>query len=121
MKNRNIFLLLLIVTFIFSCGKELSVEELIQIEVDRKINTLKMHKLEACRQYIIEEAEIYVDSIMYMKVGNKINDNIFLPERPERPEDSLGYEVELDSIKPEDVFNDSLGFEKTGIEAEKLD
>ena len=99
MKKHHLFLFLCFFCAI-SCGKQLSVEELIEIEVENKMKGFKKQKQDACVQYILEEAEIYVDSIMFMKVGNAINDSVSFADRPERPEDSLGYEIELDTISP---------------------
>jgi len=110
MKKHHLILLLFAV-FAISCGKQLSVEELIEIEVESKMSGFKKQKQEACMQYILREAEILADSFMSMRVGNAFNDSITFGDRPERPVDSQGYEIELDTISPGELFGDSLGYE----------
>jgi hypothetical protein len=91
--------------------------ELMEEELQEKIDAFKDKKIEECWDFIYFEAEYLVDSIMYREIGTTMNDTLTLPDRPERPGDSTGYEVLLDSSKLEVSWVDSMHVQK--IEKQK--
>jgi hypothetical protein len=78
------------------------------VEVEKKIERFKEKKRQNCKEYILEQAEIEVDSTMYLKIGNTLDGTIEVPEKPMRPSDSLNYKVELDTGDVLDFLPDSI-------------
>jgi len=80
-----------------ACQKEQTLEDRVNESISEKIETYKNQKIFDCKQEIVELAEIYVDSIMYLEIGTSLQGSQVLPEKPFRFEDTIGYVVELDS------------------------
>lgn len=103
---------LLLFMFLFmqfmACNQQKSEDELIEIRVQEKIDKLKKEKIEDCWVYISKQAEIHVDSIMYLEIGSAVSDSIVVPERPVRNDDSVSYEITLDSAGIDEHWRDTL-------------
>lgn len=108
MKGLKILFILLLFTQSIACVKQKSIDELIEIAVQEKIDKLKKQKIEDCWIYIGKQAEIHVDSIMYLEIGSAVNNSIFVPDRPIREDDSLLYEINLDSSGIDEYWLDTL-------------
>ena len=106
---RAIFYLLMMLIYlsINSCGQEQDIDELIEIEVDKKIETFKEEKIENCWRYINNLAESYVDSILYLEIESSVSDSLNVPDRPGRPDDSSYYIIDLDTIGIDSSWLDS--------------
>jgi len=94
--------------FILSCGQSLDNTALIDKEVNQKVRSLINQKAEKCRQNALNDAEVYVDSIISDITQNSINKGIDFPEKPEKKDsDSIGFKIEIDSLNLDEVI-DSL-------------
>ena len=80
---------------------------LVQIKLKEKIDAYKHDFMNQCRESILSEAEIYVDSIISVQLNPPSIDSTQAPpkpERPSRPYDSLI----LDSFSIDPLINDSI-------------
>ncbi len=94
--------------FLSSCESTIDNTALIEKEVNRKVNSLINQKTEKCRQNALNDAEVYVDSIISDITQNSINKGIDFPEKPEKKDtDSIGFKIEIDSLNLDEVI-DSL-------------
>lgn len=80
----------------------LTLEELKIQTFEKKIVDYKEEQLAICRNKIITQAEIYVDSLIAYELGGRKLDSLFVPLRPIRPLiDSLDFKkLEEVDIKP---------------------
>lgn len=108
MNSYTIIAYLFSVSVLLSCGPGVSREELIQQEVQKKAAVFMHKKEQACREYILQEAEIFVDSILYLEIGTSLQGAEIIPDRPSRKGDTLGYDILLDTSKPEAIPVDSV-------------
>lgn len=109
MKNSlKIAILLIFVTNFMACTDTLSVEELMDQEVENRLEKFRERKRQSCKEYIMFEAEKKVDSIMYLEIGSTLRDALTVPEKPLRPEDSMAYSVDLDTSGVYSILPDSL-------------
>ncbi len=94
--------------FILSCESAIDNTALVEKEVNRKIHSLIQNKMEKCRNNALEDAEVYVDSIITDITQNSINKDIDFPEKPVKKDtDSLSFNIKIDSINLDKVL-DSL-------------
>lgn len=105
------------ITAFFACSEALSVEELMDQEVEKRLENFREKKSQSCQEYIMSEAEKRVDSIMYLEIGSTLRNAIAVPEKPLRPADSMAYSVDLDtsgvySILPDSLQIDSLKLDR---------
>ena len=80
----------LLLAIIFSsnaCGiSEEEIELQAKIRLDRRVEELKAEKIKECKQEIYRKAEIIVDSIIREMSINPLNETLYKPTIPERPE-----------------------------------
>jgi hypothetical protein len=112
-KSLKIGFFFILFTSFLACNDTLSVEELMDQEVEKRLEKFRDKKRASCREYIMFEAEKKVDSIMYLEIGSTLRNTLPVPEKPLRPEDSMAYSVDLDtsgvySILPDSLLLDSL-------------
>lgn len=108
MKWIKFFLFVFSLNLFLACNQQKSMDELIEIEVQAKIDKLKKEKIEDCWVYISKQAEMHVDSIMYLEIGSALNDSMVVPDRPIRNDDSVSYEITLDSTGIDEHWRDTL-------------
>ena len=104
----GIILFVLLSISLAACLKAPSVDELIQEELEKRIEVFKEQKRKECQDLIILEAENLVDSIMYLEIGSTLKNTLKVPDKPERSGDSLAYEIELDTTSFDTFWMDSI-------------
>lgn len=107
MKTGIILFVFFLITLV-ACQKVPSIDELIQEELDSRIEVFKKQKRKECQDLIFMEAENLVDSIMYLEIGSTLNNALAVPEKPIRSGDSLAYEIELDTTSLDTFWMDSI-------------
>jgi len=104
----KVLLFIFTVLLISSCDRSIDSTKLINKEINRKLEKYTLKKLNECRLNAIEEAEIYVDSIIKDITHNAIGSNIDFPDKPTgRDTANSEFDIKIDSIKVEEIV-DSL-------------
>jgi len=81
------YFLLLLVTLSFSCSTDLPERnEIIQALYNEKVQKLKKDKMTICRKNMLELATTNVDSIVHELLNKDLNDTLYFPSKPIRPE-----------------------------------
>jgi hypothetical protein len=79
----------------------------IQRKAQQRLNTYISQKVSTCRNRINADAENHVDSTITKIISKYLNDTMYFPPIPERPE--LPPRLALDtSLVPVPIFKDSL-------------
>jgi hypothetical protein len=96
------------VVFFSGCTSLPDVDQLVEEEVEKRLEKLKVQKRKECWEFIFWDAGRKVDSVMYREIGNTLKKPLDVPGRPMRPDDSLLYVVELDTDQVKDFLPDSI-------------
>ena len=93
-----------------SCQQVDPIEVRIEREIQNKMDRFMEKKNQACRDYVVDEAEKYVDSILYLEIGLTLQTGEF-PGKPTREGDTLNYDIKIDTLYPEKIVVDSAWLE----------
>ncbi len=97
--------LLALLLLLVSCGglTEEEINAQAKERFERRVEELRKEKIKECKQEIARKAEIIVDSIMSALHINPLNETLYKPPIPERPEfvevDSSVF-ISKHSVKP---------------------
>ena len=93
--------------FFTACTNKQDVENKIEAKVNEKLNNYIKSRLSKCRDRALEDAEVYVDSIIAEVTKNAVYKDMDFPSKPVR--DTLGedYEIDLDTFDVQEA-KDSL-------------
>ena len=87
MKNKVFYLLLLCPLFFACLGNEDEIDHvLIEKKLLEEANNYKKLRLLNCREEVMNDAEMYVDSIMLHEINFNIGGNLAFPGRPMKPQ-----------------------------------
>lgn len=90
-----------------SCDENEAINQKIEFKVKEKLSVYKRKRLKKCKDKALEDAEIYVDSIIAEITKNAVYKDLDFPERPARDTSVDNYELELDSFELDKIV-DSL-------------
>ena len=94
--------------FFISCEPASDKTALIEKKVKLKVNSLIDKKIDKCKQKALDDAEVYVDSVISEITQNSINRGLDFPDKPEKKDtDSLSFKIEIDSMDIDEII-DSL-------------
>ncbi len=90
---------ILLLFFVVSCSSEDNENnKIIYEEVSLKYESYKRNKVDRCVKSALEDAEMYVDSIITDYTKNSIKNNIDFPEKPQRNNDTGLYDIKIDTF-----------------------
>jgi len=107
-------IIVLLVFSFSSCNSDLIDMDAINKEVNAKLQRKIDIKINDCRHKALEDAEIYVDSIITELTNDILIKNIDFPEKPQRDTEAKNYKIKIDSININNLtdslnlINDSL-------------
>lgn len=105
---KKIAILSLICCGLWSCIEEASPSDPLVVQrVDEKKKAFVKDILERCRLDAITRAEMYVDSLLSEQIQISVNDTVYFPLKPERP-DITPIQRNGQFIKPEPIFLDTV-------------
>ena len=111
----KITILFVLIVFSFSaCNSDLIDMDAINKEVKAKLQRKIDIKINDCRHKALEDAEIYVDSIITELTNDILIKDIDFPEKPQRDTEAKNYQIKIDSININkltdslNLINDSL-------------
>ena len=84
--------------FVLSCNSGDDNKFLLEKEVDYKMQIHINKKLNGCRNNALEDAEVFVDSIITEITSNSIKNDLEFPERPGRDTSSENFNFKIDSM-----------------------
>ena len=114
-KTTAIILFMASFFMILSCESSVDDTKLINREINRKLSRFKKNKLRECRLKALDDAEIYVDSIIRDITINAVNSSIDFPEKPEgRDTSKEKFDVKIDSVEIIKIV-DSLNIKRVEI------
>ncbi|MFZ1705349.1 MAG: hypothetical protein WAT79_13455 [Saprospiraceae bacterium] len=104
----RIFCIGCIITVLFSCVEEARPDDLKVINrIEERRKEYLKDVLDRCKQDAITRAELYVDSLLSEQIQISLNDSIYFPLKPIKPE-SKGVIILEPYVKPEPIFLDSV-------------
>ncbi len=102
--------IILIILFAFSfsaCESNLIDMDAINKEVNAKLERKIALKIKDCRQKALEDAEIYVDSVITELTKDVLIEDLDFPDKPQRDTVTVNYQIKIDSIDIKEL-TDSL-------------
>ncbi len=94
--NYNIILILFFLGM-YGCSSQDN-NNAIYEEVTLKYNNYKRNKINRCVKSALEDAEIYVDSIITEYTKNSVKNIVEFPDKPQKNYDSSLYDIKIDSF-----------------------
>ncbi len=95
---KSIILLILFAFSFSACESDLIDMDAINNEVNTKLKRKIAIKIKDCRQKALEDAEVYVDSIIANITHDFIKKDIDFPEKPQRDTEIINYQIKVDSV-----------------------
>lgn len=93
--------------FLSSCVQEAGPNDVMVLQrLEEKRQDYLQDVLLRCKAEAELKAALYVDSLLSEQIQISLNDTIFFPPRPDKPE-SRGPVILPDFIKPEPIFRDT--------------